>query len=174
MLAGNDASYPGSYESIQTVTVGAGGASSVSFTSIPSTYTHLQVRAVLMTSVADRSIRVNFNSDTASNYTFHNIQSDGASVSVNNYTAQAYGIIGSAPNSTTFPGIFVADILDYADGNKFKTSRSLIGADNNGGTGYAQLWSSLWRSTSTISTITCVPSSGNFNQYTTFALYGIK
>ena len=47
-LLGNGAAAGGgtSYESIATVTVGAGGSSSISFTSIPSTYKHLQIRAI--------------------------------------------------------------------------------------------------------------------------------
>ena len=48
-LVGNPVIMPGSYESIATVTVGSGGAASVEFTSIPSTYTHLQIRAIVRT-----------------------------------------------------------------------------------------------------------------------------
>jgi hypothetical protein len=177
LLAGAGASYSSSYESIATVTVGAGGQSSISFTSIPGTYSHLQIRALFKTSVADRSIRITFNSDTATNYSFHGIGGDGSTVSLNAYGTQAYGVVGSAPNSTTYPGIFVTDILDYANTSKYKTTRSSGGADMNiasANSSYAQFWSSNWRSTSAITTITLVPSSGSFSQYSSFALYGIK
>jgi hypothetical protein len=39
----------GDYESIATVSVGGGGAADVEFTSIPGTYTHLQIRALSIT-----------------------------------------------------------------------------------------------------------------------------
>lgn len=48
MLAGNSFWNPWSpstdYDSIATTTVGAGGAASITFSSIPSTYQHLQIR----------------------------------------------------------------------------------------------------------------------------------
>jgi hypothetical protein len=156
------------------VTVGAGGQASISFTSIPSTYTHLQVRATYSTAVADRSIRFTANGDTGSNYSWHYIQGDRSTATAGSVANIQYGIIGIAPNSTSFGGVLVADYLDYANTNKFKTVRSLSGADMNGAGSYVQFWSSLWRSTSAISTITINPSSGNWNQYSTFALYGIK
>jgi hypothetical protein len=166
----------GSMEALGSVTLNA-AQSSITFSNIPNTYTDLQIRASFTTSVADRSIRVTFNSDTATNYSFHNIQGDGSTTGVNATATVAYGIIGAAPNSTTFPGIFITDILGYADTNKFKTTRSLAGADMNvasANSSYIQLWSSNWRSTSAITTINIIPSSGNFSQYSTFALYGIK
>lgn len=163
-----------SYESISTTTVGAGGVSSVTFSSIPSTYTHLQIRQIAATSVADRFFKIQFNSDTATNYSWHYLQGDGATASSSAGTTAAYGINGTGPNSTTYFGAIVTDVLDYANTNKYKTTRSLSGADMNGAGGYVQLFSSNWRSTSVVTSITLTPSSGNFNQYSQFALYGIK
>ncbi len=166
----------GSMDALGSVTLNA-AQSSITFSNIPSTYTHLQIRASFTTSVADRSVRVRFNSDTATNYSFHNMQADGSTTGVNAVADVAYGIIGTAPNSTTYPGTFIADVLDYTNTNKYKTTRSLVGADMNvasANSSYIQLWSSNWRSTSAITTINILPSSGNFSQYSTFALYGIK
>jgi len=161
------------YESISTTTVST-PVSSITFSSIPSTYTHLQIRLLAATSVADRFFKIQFNSDTATNYSWHYLQGDGATATATAGATVAYGINGTGPNSTTYFGAVVTDVLDYANTNKYKTIRSLSGADMNGAGGYVQLFSSNWRSTSAITSITLSPSSGNFNQYSSFALYGIK
>jgi hypothetical protein len=164
---------PTDFESISTTTVGT-AVSSITFSSIPATYTHLQIRQIAATSVADRFFKIQFNSDTATNYSWHYLQGDGATATASAGATVAYGINGTGPNSTTYFGAVVTDILDYANTNKYKTTRSLSGADMNGAGGYVQLFSSNWRSTTAITSITLTPSSGNFNQYSSFALYGIK
>ena len=171
-----------SYESIATVTVGSGGSASVSFTSIPATYTHLQIRGIART---DRSAyfldfgKLTFNSDSSSVYTTHQFQGDGASATAYADINLAYAIINrftavASPTPSNTFGACIVDILDYKDTNKYKTIRNLGGADTNGA-GEGGLYSSLWRSTSAISTITIAPGGGTqFNQYSQFALYGIK
>jgi len=72
----------GAYDSIATTTVGAGGTSSITFNSIPSTYTHLQIRAFTGTSTiyVSNAGYVSFNGDTTtSNYNDHAIYGSGAS-----------------------------------------------------------------------------------------------
>jgi len=66
----------GDYESIQTVTVGSGGAADIEFTSIPATYKHLQIRVLCRGTEAseNKNITFRFNSYTGTNYTFHNLQ----------------------------------------------------------------------------------------------------
>jgi hypothetical protein len=172
----------GTYDSIATVTVGAGGSASISFTSIPSTYSHLQIRGIART---DRTAyfldygKVTFNSDSSSVYTTHHLQGDGSSASTYADTNIAFtwimrfAAVASPTPSNTF-GAFVVDILDYKDTNKFKTIRNLGGADTNGA-GEGGIYSGLWRSTSAISSITIAVGGGTqFNQYSQFALYGIK
>ena len=172
-----------SYESIATVTVGAGGSSSISFSSIPSTYKHLQIRCISTTSRATYSldqIFVRFNSDTGSNYSWHALAGNGASASTDVGTTQTYMNMGWT-SSTVTANIFgghIMDILDYADTNKYKTIRALGGMDINGTTaglgGAVRLTSGNWRSTSAISTVTIIPDNNPFQQYSSFALYGIK
>jgi hypothetical protein len=170
-----------SFDSIATSTVGAGGVSSVSFTSIPATYTHLQIRLLGRsdrTGTTGDAVKINFNSDTASNYSAHEVVGDGAtaaSYGAASQTSWAYGErIGSAGLTTGIFGALIIDILDYANTNKYKTIRSLGGEDANG-SGQVGLESGLWRSTSAISTIVLAPAAGtNFVQYSSFALYGIK
>jgi len=162
-----------SFFSIATTTVGSGGASDITFSNIPQTYTHLQIRAIFSTSVSERSVRIQFNSDTATNYSYHYLEGYNTTVSSSAASTIAYGLIGVTPASTTYPGSCVADILDYRDTNKFKTVRSIAGGDPNALGSYAWFASSNWRSTSAITSIKLYPSSGNFNQYTQFALYGV-
>ena len=177
-------SYPrvsNSYESIATVTVGAGGSSSISFTSIPSTYKHLQVRMLSRSTrgAATADAWFQINSDTGSNYAHHDLSGNGsaASAGANSGTTNIYYsfTISNIPASTATSGIFggqVLDILDYANTSKYKTTRMLGGFDANG-SGSVYLSSGLWQSTSAINSLTFYTIS-NWAQYTQFALYGVK
>lgn len=162
-----------SYESIASVLVGSGGQSTISFASIPTTYKHLQIRYINTTSTVNQNLIVTFNSDTGSNYAWHRLLGDGSSA-IADATASTTGMtIGrSGGNSTSFAG-GVLDVLDYGNTSKNKTARSLYGTDQNG-SGLIFLASGLWQSTAAISAITFTPASGNFAQYSSFALYGIK
>ena len=163
-----------SYESIATVTVGSGGAADVTFSSIPATYTHLQIRYMTLFSVADWSGKIQFNSDTGSNYAWHRLLANGSSVSADKGTSQVNGLLTiGAPSSTNTPGGGVTDILDYANTNKYKTVRDLAGTDANGN-GYIHFVSALWQNTNAITSIKITPGGGIYNQYSSFALYGIK
>ena len=178
VASGNYPRVTNSFESIATVTVGAGGSSSISFTSIPSTFKHLQVRALARGTGAAVSYAINmrFNSDSATNYNVHGLYGDGASTGAfgvaNATVVQIDRIAGAGASSNVF-GVFVADVLDYANTNKYKTARILGGFDNNG-SGEVDLDSGAWRSTSAINAITLTLGTGNFAQYSHFALYGIK
>lgn len=70
----------GAYDSIATTTVGSGGTATVTFSSIPATYTHLQIRCLMRTdrAVAYTATNWRFNSDSSSNYSYHAITGDGA------------------------------------------------------------------------------------------------
>ena len=170
---------PSSYESIATVTVGGGGSSSIDFTSIPATYTHLQIRAIGRTTRAETNDALNmqFNADTGSNYSWHRLDGDGASASASAATSQTTIIVdrfSAATATASMFGVFVLDILDYANTNKYKTTRNLGGYDLNG-SGLITFASGLWQSTSAITSIKLVSrNAGNLSQYSSFALYGIK
>ena len=165
---------PTSYESIATVTVGSGGSSSISFTSIPSTYTHLQIRATMINASNNYSIKIRFNSDTSTNYSAHQITGTGSAVLAGAESSVDIALIGVGANNTSlYSAGMVTDILDYANTNKYKTVRSLSGGDGNG-SGQIKLCSAGWRSTSAITSIFINADGSTFNQYTHFALYGIK
>ena len=171
-----------SYESIATVSVGSGGAASVEFTSIASTWTHLQIRYLAQTTTSGTgsdNLWISFNSDTTyTNYRRHYLYGDGSSVSAGTgQSSSTYGALGfaSRAGSTSIMGAGVVDILDYTSTNKHKTIRSLSGKDSNGA-GEIVFYSSLWFP-STIAAITSIKiqsESNNLSNYSHFALYGVK
>ena len=166
-----------SFESIATVTVGAGGSSSITFSSIPSTYKHLEIRGIGRIASGAEAVLMQFNSDTGNNYAIHYLMGNGSAASAGaSTTRSSMGLfwgMGIPSGASTF-GAAVVSVLDYANTNKYKTIRSLDGYDANG-TGAIELASGLWQSTSAVSSITLTPnSSAVFQQYSSFALYGIK
>ena len=163
------------YESIATTTVGGGGSSSVTFSSIPATYTHLQIRGIGSLS-GDNESRIQVNGDTGSNYAWHQLLANYAgSGSVSASAGTSVTFIKGAVSYDQFSP-FVFDIVDYKDTNKYKTIRTLSGTNNNsaGTNSYVRFSSGLWMNTAAITSITIFPASGNFAQYSSFALYGIK
>lgn len=177
-LIGEVALEIGDFESIATVTVGAGGAANATFTSIPATYQHLQIRYVVRSTVASTQdvLEIEFNSDTAGgNYARHWVNGQGttaASYGEGNFQDNLRVTSGNTAGTGTF-GVGVIDILDYANTNKNKTTRTLSGIDNNG-SGQVALGSGLWKSTTAINSILLKADGGNLAQYSHIALYGIK
>ena len=176
LLSGGVAAATNSYESISTVTVGAGGQSGISFTSIPSTYKHLQLR--FMARVTDATTLDNFtlrfNSNSSGSYTTHYLSGSGSSASGSYVTIGGdrlyMGRLTGANSTSGMFGVGVIDILDYQNSNKYKTVRSLSGQDQNG-SGDLFFWSGLFSSTSGISEINLL---NTYAQFSSFALYGIK
>jgi len=171
----------GDFESIATVTVSSGGAANVEFTSIPAIYSHLQIRGIsrnTQTPNADEDgILLTFNSDTGSNYAYHRLRGTGSSVVASANTSTTNINIGDGARDGATSGIYgvvVADILDYANTNKYKTVRSLTGCEFNTSNGVITFRSGLWMSTSAVTSIKLTPEVLNFKQYSSFALYGIK
>ena len=163
---------------LYVVTVGPNGASSVTFTNIPSTYTHLQIRGihrnVYSGSAGVDNIFVQCNGDTANNYSAHSLDGYGTTAGSQNYNAETFGFfITQSGGTETQPfGAFVLDILDYKDTNKYKTIRGLAGIDGNG-YGRIVLGSGSWRNTNAITSLRFY-SNYDLGQYSQFALYGIK
>jgi hypothetical protein len=169
-----------SYESIATTTVST-AVSSVTFSSIPSTYTHLQIRYLAKTSrsAVNDYAKLEINGDTTvANYRSHTLNGDGGSAYAGT-TANAIEI-GGFPGNTNASmfGAGVLDFLDYTNTNKYKTIRTLSGFNQNSATAatnWIGLDSGLWMSSSAITSIKITPGTGpNFVEYSSFALYGIK
>jgi len=161
---------------LQNIVVGSSGISSISFNNIPSTgYTHLQVRFISLNASA-QSVIMQFNGDTSSNYAKHSLNGNGTDAAGQGFSGQSYfnlqgyRVAASAPT----PVVGVVDILDYANTNKAKTARIFSGFDANG-SGEIDLNSGFWTSSSTITSIQIrLEGSATINQYSQFALYGVK
>ena len=155
-----------SYESISTTVVGGGGSSSVTFSSIPSTFKHLQVRAYLKgTAASNRNLTFN---GITSGYFQHRLEGSGSSASAGGYTSQSQIAM---PITSSEWGCVIFDFLDYTDTNKNKTVRMLGGYDANG-SGFIGLTSGSVANTAAITSITIA--GDTWQQYSSFALYGIK
>jgi hypothetical protein len=165
-----------SYDSIATTTVGAGGASSITFSSIPSTYQHLQIRVMCQINIGDADFAIRFNSDTGTNYSKHQIYSYGSGTPIATGTASTSSIPGGVTYTTGTSnfGVAIIDILDYKETTKYKTARVLTGSDANG-SGFIFFRSGVWMNTNAVSRIDLIQTTGSsFSQYSSFALYGIK
>ena len=180
-LLGGAVGAAGDYESIATTVSGVGGSSFITFSSIPSTYKHLQIRTLSHASSGNQpAMLLRLNSDSGANYAWHGLEGNGSgtpyaySMGGANTAAYVYSVAGTAFNASTFSA-HVIDLLDYASVNKNKTIRSLGGNDNNGN-GFVSLNSGLWiNSGSAVNSITLtIDGGGNFTQHSHFALYGIK
>ncbi len=176
-LAGNAGYSPSSFESIATYTA-SGGETSFTFSSIPQTYSSLQVRCMLRrntTGAANMGFRPN--NDTSTNYTRHSLIGDGASASA---AGSASGTYSYTQNLVIVPGTTsgaysgqIWDILDYASTTKYKTFKVFSGYDANG-SGEVGLNSNVWLSTSAITSLVVYFAGDAVDANSTFALYGIK
>jgi hypothetical protein len=150
--------------------VGAGGVADVVFSSIPSTYQHLQIRAIMKSTTSAMQVAGYFNNTTPSIY-WHELYGDGSSAGSVAVNGSYMGFSYCTQNDFS---VMVLDILDYKDTNKNKTVRSLTGYDANG-SGYIFFRSALWTNTAAINEIKISKTgTNNFAQYSHFALYGIK
>ena len=154
---------------------------SVTFSSIPQNFTHLQVRAYA------RSARGTFdsewflgrlNGDAGNNYASHTLRANGSNVFSDNYTTTSIFFYGYVPPDQITAGIFgnyVIDILDYTNTNKYKTIRSIGGYDNNGVAGTvpaAMFCSGLWMNTNAVTSISLL-GNATLKTGTRIDLYGI-
>jgi len=173
----------GAYDSLATVTVPSGGVASVTFAGIPNTYKHLQVRALVKSTVSGSgntydNMTAQFNGDTAANYARHGLVGSGSSASaygVANITFAGAGIVvrSDAAAANMFSANII-DILDYSSTTKHKTTRSLCGNDLNG-SGAVVFLSSLWQNNQAITSITFGnDNSFQYAQHSQFSLYGVK
>ena len=160
------------YEPIETQTLGTAVAS-VTFSSIPQTYTDLVLIAnSSTTTVASSEInKMTFNSDTATNYSTTTLAGNGSSAASFRATSQAY--IRAGRNTANGESYFVPNkiqIMNYANTATFKTA---IAQGPEAGA-YIENDVGLWRSTSAITSVTLTAGLNNYKVGSTFTLYGIK
>ena len=177
----------GTMFAIASTTVGA-GVSNITFTGIPNTYKHLEIRWSAQTNrgtynLDDLLIQVgNGTIDTGANYSNHQMIGTGSNpVTANSNTNLTYGYAQGQLGTTvanTF-GVGVTTILDYANTDKYKTARTIglndTNGQNSGFNGWLGLESFNWRSKSAINTIKFTMAQGtNFTTGTRISIYGIK
>jgi len=171
---GRFASPPGNFDSIATFTVSSSPQTSFDFTSIPSTFTHLQLRYTARNTSENRFVRIRFNNDTtASNYFYHVANGTGSTITAGYENNAMYGPRVNSTTSTDAFGIGIVDILDYRNTSKNTTIRGYGGFDRNGA-GDIDFLGGVWMNTSAITSIQLDAVVGNYAQYSQFALYGIK
>jgi hypothetical protein len=163
-----------SYESIATITPYT-TTTTVVFSSIPSTYQHLQLRATAAASGA-ANMTVRFNGNTGTNYSYHFMEGNGAATSAGSGT-NATSILGPVVTNTAsaYTGI-IMDFLDYKNTSKNKTARILSGVNLNGSSTWLNMFSGAWynNTASAINSITITLGGGTFAANSQWALYGIK
>jgi hypothetical protein len=165
----------GDYESIATIN-GNGSTATITFSSIPSTFSHLQVRVMARVAAGGEDLGVRLNGDTATNYSRHRLTGSGtAAAASGTASTDLITTLGSAgmPSAANTYAVSIIDVLDYANTNKYKTVRMLSGQDSNG-SGGIEMTSGAWRNTAAITSLTIFSNSSNYPTAASFALYGIK
>ena len=174
LLGGNDVILGGSYDAIGTVVVGSGGQATITFSSIPQTYKHLQIRGLTRATGASTVGLIRFNSDA--NGVYHQLIGNGSTVTADRGTGNSdvdyFFVADNSFGTNTFGGLTM-DILDYTNTNKNKVTRTLSGADTNG-SGSISFTSGLWINTAAVTSISIRTLGTSFAQYSQFDLYGIK
>jgi hypothetical protein len=177
LLAGNTAYDPAATFLIQRITA-AGGETSLTFSSIPSTYKNLQVRWIARSTGYAEYIFGRANA--TGGYANHALAGNSSSASASGTTSNTYiemqgGVCQNTAPAGTF-GAGMLDIIDYASTTKNKTFRYFVGYDTNGTVDQrVQLGSALGTgiTTSAITSLDFRVSTGNFAAGSTFALYGM-
>jgi hypothetical protein len=165
-------------ESIATTTLSS-SQSVITFSSIPATFKHLQVRMLARTDVngASDNIQIYFNGDNTNAYSRHQFTSDFGSPS--SATADPdqplfTGTVGGNTNNANVFGLAIIDVVDYSVSGKLKVTKAFTGVDY-GTNGYMTQHAGTWNNTSVITSVSLSRQSGsNFVAGSRFALYGLK
>jgi hypothetical protein len=178
ILAAAGAGGGGAYESIATA-VGTGSSGTITFSSIPSTYKHLQVRFMGFISVQGNTPTMRLNNDSGASYSYHILAGNGSAVSATGTGSVSQIALAGAnyAQGTTQPIVSIIDIADYSSTTKNKTIRNFLGQDNNGTSpvnGTVYLTSGGWFSTTAVNRLDFILSGANWSTTSVFSLYGIK
>jgi hypothetical protein len=162
------------YERIATQTLSS-TASSISFTSIPQTYTDLIMIAELRSSDSrngGQSVNFRFNGDSSSNYSKTGMYSVGSSRASFRQTSASVIELSCVMNGSA-SGLFsqnIVNIMNYSNTSIFKTVPFRVNTE-----GYTSVEIGLYRSTSAITSITITePSALNWVAGSSVTIYGIK
>lgn len=159
------------YESIANLVFA--GSSTSTFSSIPQTYKHLQLRYRLISASRFAGFFIQFNGDTLTNYNWHCIEGSTNTVVATGLTSQNSIKVSSANDAaiTAYSNVGIVNIIDYTNTNKKKTIHSMFGANDNTTGGSVSLNGGFWNSTTNITSLTFT-AGATLNG--TVSLYGIK
>jgi len=175
------------YTLIASSTVGSGGASTINFTSIPATYTDLKVcisgRTTQASNIRDYFL-IRFNSSTSGYNRIWLYGFDNDSVGSGSATSATYGFAGTINGTDSLASTFGnAEIYipNYTGSNKKSFSVDAVMENDSTTTYMSNFTAGFWDNTAAITSVTLFPAggsitspAGNFAQYTTAYLYGIK
>jgi len=167
-LVGNAAFDPASDFLIQEQVL-TSTATSVTFSSIPQTYKHLQIRMVSRVDTYSNAA-LRFNADSGTNYANHYLRANGSAVASSATTGASSLVFGETTTSGDVSGNFapfIIDILDYASSSKNKVTKTLSGNSPS----FVQMRSGLWLSTAAITQVTIL-GNPNWQIGSRFSLYG--
>jgi hypothetical protein len=169
---------PNTFTKITSVTVGVGGAASVTLSSIPSTYTDLYLAISARSSYVgyEAAISVLPNADGAAVSSWRRILGNGSSASSDSGSSVTFPptsiTTGTLATSNTFSSAYIY-IPNYAGSTNKSISVDSVNEGNYTSNVSDQLYSQIWAKTDAITSLYCSVTTG-FTQYSTFTLYGIK
>lgn len=172
-LAGNAAYDPAATWLIASAT-GTGSSNTITFSSIPSTYTSLQIRGSFLDVTGGQIITMRFNGDTGTNYAAHDLYGlSNGTVAADGYASASSFYVQELGTRLTYPSPAIVDIHNYASTTQYKTARVFSGIDANSATqSGVELGSGLWMNTAAINSISII-CTANFATTTKVSLYGM-
>ena len=160
------------YEAIATITVGSGGAATIQFSTIAANWTDLLVKLSARHDANNTAVKISFNGVTT-NLSFRYLYGSGSAAASYTDASNVYTYGNSSTYTASTFGNAEFYIPNYAGSNNKSISSDAV-TENNATAADMLLGAGLWSNTSAITSITLTPSSGNFVQYSTATLYGIK
>jgi hypothetical protein len=164
------------------VTTLTGTAASVTFSSIPQIYHNLRLVGIARgdTAAAFVTVGLRCNGDSAANYDSEQIGASGSTAGAFESINETFGQVGECTASTALAGsatIWTITIPHYTQTTwwKFWTASHMLNDQTVGGASggvMSKHWAARWRNTAAITSLTLLPSAGNFVANSVFALYG--
>jgi hypothetical protein len=156
------------YTPLANIVLGS-AASSVTFSSIPSTYRYLICVVVAQGSVNIEG-RMRFNGDSGANYFFQRMSGSGSTATAGGGIGQTTGRLSQIAQATTTGALQMnIDIMDYSATDKHTSALSRANQSANG----TEAFVNRWANTATVTSVQILTTTGNWASGSTFSLYGI-
>ena len=158
-------------------------AASITFSGITGTYEHLQLAGNARCTGTGTTLfdwQIEFNASAGTAYSTHTMQFYDAIKYAKRYTGSAFITLAAQAAGDGIPatdyGLFIIDILDYANTNKNTTCQTTSGAALTQDTGTVRIayGSGLWDDTAAVTQIKLTPGSGSVQRGSEFTLYGMS